>query len=172
MHETITTTFVHQRTDLHRYLRFRFPYLTAEQIEDTTAAAYVDALERPEAFEQRLEQSGLSGLTALFRCVVWRKARGHLRRLSSQRERLVCELPVVSVPPGQEVAQCFSGRFETLLRQAASLFGAVNHAPLQQALEDKFATGDSDTAVAARHSLPREYLNQAKRHVQRGLEEV
>ena len=45
-------------------------------------------------------------------------------------------------------------------------FGGSKTTELEAALRDKLLSGAPDTRLAARHDVPREYLNRAKRWLQ------
>ena len=170
MNHPVCETFLSLVPRLVRAMRRAWPAVPLELIEDAVSGAALAALERPALYTTALE-AGEEELYRLFHCVVWRDLRGALRRHGARMELGVTDetLDSFGQPPGQEVAAGYALRVQDLLHDAADTYGADQPQRLRDALEDKVLTGDSDTAIGARHGVPRETINRAKRYVQRGL---
>ncbi len=145
-----------------------FPQVCPALAVDAVWDAYAIALQRPTSFERALAR-GPRDLYRLFRKVSWRQLRGHTRRHATRCEEGKDSLEGFGQSPGQELAAGYPQRLGALLDEASLRFGGERAGALRGALEDRVLSGDPDAEVAARWDLPREYLNRAKRHVQRGL---
>lgn len=164
----LATAFLSLVPRLVRGLCRAFPHVCPALVADAVWDAYAAALQRPASFEVALAR-GPRDLYRLFRKVGWRRLRGHLRRLSTRHEEGRDTLEDFGRVAGQELAAGFPGRLGALLEEASARYGGERAEALRGALEDRVLSGDPDAEVAARWDLPREYLNRAKRHVQRGL---
>jgi len=173
MHDPVTTSYLRYQPMLVLWLRSSFPGACPELAVDATQDTYVVALERPELFERALSRSE-GDLRRLLRTVAWRRMRAMIcrgaRRL--EQEALGDELPALAVPPGQEHAAGLGERVRWLMESATRAYGGERGPALRLALEEKVLTGSPDQELARKHEIPREYLNRAKRHVQRGVWDV
>ncbi|MCB9796286.1 MAG: hypothetical protein H6741_26630 [Alphaproteobacteria bacterium] len=153
-----------QREDLLAYLRARFPRTPHELLQDAVQDCFLEALEKPAAFDAARACS-MSRLCGLLRCVAWRKLRGRLSRGAGRFEVGLEALPLCAQLPGQAVAADVGPRVAGLLREAAAQFGGAEPEVLHAALVQRFLSGESDTQVAQAFGLRREPLNRAKRFV-------
>ncbi len=164
----LAAVFLSLVSRLVRSLCRAFPRVCPALVADAVWDAYAAALQRPATFELALSR-GPRDLFRLFRKVAWRRLRGHLRRLATRHEEGRETLEDFGRAGGQEVAAAFPRRLEALLVEASARYGGERPEVLRAALEDRVLSGDPDAEVALRWDLPREYVNRAKRHVQRGL---
>lgn len=151
-----------QREALLIYLRARFPKAPTELLQDAVQDCFLEALEKPHAFDEAQRSARLSGL---LRCVAWRKLRGRLVRGAGRFEVSMRTLPAHGRQPGQALVADVKPRVKALLWQAAQRFGGSDPELLHAALLHRFYTGDSDTKVAQAFGIRREPLNRAKRFV-------
>jgi DNA-directed RNA polymerase specialized sigma24 family protein len=164
MHQPFATVAAHQHRGLLNYLCAHFPRTDPEHLRDALQDAFLDALERPHAFERAFASGGEANLFGLMRCVAWRKA----RRATQVRPHAPLEaLAERAQPAGQALATTLALRVETAVRDAVQRFGHGQKACLRQALEYRIASGCTDTEAAERFNIPREYVNRAFRHVRR-----
>lgn len=159
---------------LGAYVQRHFPRVCPSLAEDAAQEAFLCALEHPERFERAWLEGGMPRVEGLCRTIAWRSARGRLARHGTRREvgGEALQLLAAMRPPGQELVA------EARLRLDAMLDAAVaRHAPacapqVRAAVVDRVMSGDSDSLVAHRHGVRREYLNRARREVERGLLEA
>lgn len=156
---------------LLRYLRFHFPRVCGGSHEDAAQEAFVAALRFPERIEEARLRGGLPAVERLCRTIAWRAARARLVRGSARREvgGQALEAGEVAYWGGQEWSAELCLHLEPRLRAAAATVAPVHAASLQVALRERLTEGGSDTEVAARHGLRREYLNRARRQVEAEL---
>lgn len=164
----LAKTFLSLVPRLVRGLCRAYPCLCSSLVTDAVWDAYAAAQARPERFLEALAR-GQRDLYRMFRKVAWRRLRGHVRRHSTRWEIADDAVERHSLPAGQELAAGYPERLDALLDEASRRYGGERVGALRGALEDRVLSGDADADVAARWDLPREYLNRAKRHVQRGL---
>lgn len=166
--QQLETLYRQHHLALQRRLHKGFPRADQGLVEDAVASAFEDALVRPDPFVAAWQRGGDARLLILFNQVAWRHLRGHYRKKSSQ-----CELPAlhaVSEPGDRITPYDFAAGREVaalvrdLIDEAARQFGGSHERALRQALHARLE-GGSDTEVARRHHVPREYLNRAKRWI-------
>jgi hypothetical protein len=139
-----------------------FPGYCPSHADDAVAHAFGIVLERPSLLDRAWADGGLPRVVGLLRMLAWRYARGLWRKISGMTWEL---LPDLGSPPGQDVYVHATQTFDRALHEAANVAGPTRYAQIRSAVLDKLDTGDSDIAVAARHGIPREYVNRAKRRV-------
>jgi hypothetical protein len=130
--------------------------------EDAVAHAFTVVVEQPALLDRAWEDGGVPRILGLLRMLAWRYARGLWRKISAMDWDL---LPDFGSPAGQDTYVHAHRTFDRALHHAANAAGPRRYSQIRAAVLDKLDTGDSDIAVAARHGLPREYVNRAKRHV-------
>lgn len=153
------------------YVQGNFPRMCASHIQDAVQEVYLSALEHPERFARAWEEGGWSRVEGLCKVIAWRSARGRWKRHSTHRELGGDALrahPGATLPP-QPVVAAYHLHLEATLEAALHRAAPACVAQTRAAVLDRFHSGDSDTAVARRHGIRREYLNRVKREVQRAL---
>ena len=88
--------------------------------------------------------------------------------MSAEIGGLALQIAWVSVQPNQEIVVQL-GHLRELIEASCASVSRNRVDELQAALEDRLASGDTDTDVAVRHGVPREYICRARRSLQREL---
>ena len=139
-----------------------FPRHCHSYADDAVAHAFTVVVERPLLLDRAWADGGVQRVIGLLRMLAWRHARAIWRKMAAID---VDVSATVALPPGQEAYVHAHLTFESALHRAANVAGPTRHDQIRAAVLDKLDTGDSDVAVAARHGIPREYVNRAKRQV-------
>lgn len=167
--EALMQAYTAMRPGLCRCLKTSYPRSCDSRIDDAAQTAALAMLEQPEHFYALLLRSKYELQRRLI-TVAWRALRGELRRhchrfeiADDRRMRVASQLP------GQEIAAELRTGWPRALRAAAEASGAADHDALERALAERFTTGETDTAVAARTGLRREYINRGRLQVEREL---
>ena len=158
---------VDNRPAVARHVARSFPRLGKAAIDDIVSDATEQLLLRAHTFDPARSSNRPKKLVALFRVVAWRSARAQHRSARNRSEVLTDDIAVHGMhSEAPEVAvSAWQGWSEVLAEAIHEAVAA--HGGTEAALWDRFVTGDSDTAVAARHGVHRSILNRGKRHVQR-----
>lgn len=153
---------------LQRQIQRAFPRADTALVEDAVGSAFHDAVERPAAFLAAWQHGGRVRLLSLLQQVAWRHLRGHFRKKSSKCElatatpaREACD---ASTPYTVAASRETEAQVLRLVDEAAERFGGGQPQALRQALHARLG-GGTDTEVARRHCVPREYVNRAKRWI-------
>ncbi len=151
--------------ELRRYVASHFHDLCHSGAEDAVCDAFLIACNDPSLLEKAWAEGGQRQVVGLLKVIAWRCARASRCRGAGAFER--------PHPDTSEIAGARGGAQEasaevSLHLQAAILAAArevsANHAEaLAEALAERLLSGESDTEIARRHELPREYLNRARR---------
>lgn len=139
-----------------------FPRHCRSQVDDAVAHAFSVVVERPALIERAWEDGGTPRILGLLRMLAWRYARGLWRRIGGTGWEI---LPDYGLPAGQDAWVHAHRTWSQAIDAAAGLAGPARYGQIHAAILDKLDTGDSDVVVAARHGIPREYVNRAKRRV-------
>jgi DNA-directed RNA polymerase specialized sigma24 family protein len=156
---------------LRRYVQHHFPRACGSICEDAVQDAFLVAVEHPERFTAAWTEGGLSRVDGLCRTIAWRAARGRLARSCNRREIGGDALLIAGLrqAPGQELVAEARLHLDRIIDQAARRHAPTNPAGLRLALVDRMRSGESDTAVAERHGIRREYINRSRREIERAL---
>lgn len=156
---------------LQRYVRGSFPAMCHGHAEDAVQEVFLCALEHPDRFERAWSEGGQLRLEGLCRLIAWRSARGRWQRAATRRELGGDALHQqrAARAPGQELVADLRMQLDGVIERAIQAIAPAQAGQAHAALVDRFMSGDSDTEVAARHGLRREYLNRIKREVQRSF---
>ena len=161
---SLTDAYKKYRIQLCGFIRRRFPGFGPGRVEDIVSATFEAVMQHPERLDAAWQQGGTARSYGLLKVIAWRQARNLYRRASFRRELLTDE--TTGLEPGAnnglDVWVHVHRSLPKAIEQASSTVCPRRVEALQQALEDKIASGDTDTAVAQRHQLPREYVNRAK----------
>ncbi len=168
---SIDEIFERVRPWLSAYVQGSFPRMCAGHVEDAAQEVFLCALEHPERFTRAWEEGGQPRVEGLCRLIAWRSARGRWSRSSYKREVGGEALLDVRAEraPGQELMTDVRMCLERVLNDALQAIAPSCQEQTRAAVIDRFMTGDSDTAVAERHGVRREYVNRVKREVQRSF---
>lgn len=156
---------------LGAYVRSCFPRVCPSLIEDAAQEAFVCALEHPDRFERAHAEGGMARVEGLCRTIAWRAARGRLARHSTRFEvgGDALQQSAARREPGQEIVADVRMRLDAMLDAAVQRHAPACPTEVRAAVIDRVLSGETDTAVARRHGVRREYLNRVRREVQRGL---
>ena len=166
---TLVYDVVHNyETRLKAYVRRRFSNFGPERIDDVVQGTWEQVLLHPERLSRAQDQRWLWPFLVT---VAFREANRVRRRASYRKE--VGVMPTAGVEPavgsGVELWVDIQRRLDKAIRASAMRVCSKRVDALEAAVWDRFVTGDSDTVVARRHELSREYLCRAKNEVLRRL---
>lgn len=165
LHDDLAFTYTHHRHELVRALARRHPHLCRGRLEDAVGAAFLQAFERPRAFEQAASR-GPEALRRFFHLVARRQLRTETKRKCEQAEQAMSDQPVLggheTTPEAEAIAQELAARLDTLLDEASHRYGRGQKPELRRALEARLTEGGTDTAHARAHGVRREYLLRAR----------
>jgi DNA-directed RNA polymerase specialized sigma24 family protein len=156
---------------LRQYVQRHFPRVCTSICEDAVQDAFVAALEHPERFTAAYQQGGMLRVEGLCRTIAWRAARGRLVRSSSRFELGGEALTWCNAiqPPGQELLVDAALHLDGLIDGAVARHAPASAERVRAAVVDRMLGGGTDTAVALRHGVRREYINRSRRDVERQL---
>ncbi|RME27880.1 MAG: hypothetical protein D6798_03645 [Deltaproteobacteria bacterium] len=168
---TLEEIFAQVRPWLSAYVQGSFPRMCAGHVEDATQEVFVCALEHPDRFIRAWQEGGQARVEGLCRLIAWRSARGRWSRSAYKREVGGDALLEICAEraAGQELVADVRMRLERVMDEALADISPACQARTRAAVMDRFLTGDTDTAVAHRHGVRREYVNRVKRKVQRSF---
>lgn len=164
-HTTVADAF-HARGRLVAYLMRCYPGECRGRVEDAVGAAFLQALERPAAFEQAVSRGGTSELVSFMHLVARRQLRQDCRRKAYRTETPVLVLPDsagADNPESMASARQLQQAVQRKLDEATQLYGGTKKERFRIALGDRLASGAPDTRVARSHGVPRESLCRARR---------
>ncbi|MCB9763081.1 MAG: hypothetical protein H6739_24990 [Alphaproteobacteria bacterium] len=166
--------FTDNRALLHAHVRHHFPNACRGQVEDAVSAAFLAAMTHPDRFARALAEGGEDRVLGLFRVVAWRAMRAWWRRGARRHERLDADASAMlgACPAGQQASAVLHLDVATAIQDAAVLCCRSDSARICAAVADRLASGDTDTDVARRHGVRREYVNRVRREVARELLEA
>jgi len=156
---------------LQRYVQRHFPRACDSLCEDAVQDAFLAAVEHPERFTAAWLDGGLKRVEGLCRTIAWRAARGRLAR-SCYRRELGGDAWLLAgqhQPPGQELVVEALLNLDRIVDEAVQRHAPANAEKVRLALVDRMQNGLTDTAVAERHGVRREYINRSRRDVERAL---
>lgn len=156
---------------LRQYVQRHFPRVCGSICEDAVQDAFLAALEHPERFTAAYLQGGLPRVEGLCRTIAWRAARGRLMRCSARYEVGGEALSMGSdlQPAGQELLVDAALHLDRLIDGAVARHAPGSAERVRAAVVDRMLGGGTDTAVALRHGVRREYINRSRRDVERQL---
>ncbi len=168
---TLEEIFEHVKPWLSAYVQGSFPRMCAGHVEDAAQEVFVCALEHPDRFIRAWEEGGQARVEGLCRLIAWRSARGRWSRSAYKREVGGDALLDIRAEraAGQELVADVRMRLDRVIDDALASIAPSCQAQTRAAVLDRFLSGDSDTAVAERHGVRREYVNRVKRQVQRSF---
>lgn len=170
--------------DLHltltRHLRASFPRCCPGLVDETVAeilAQTLASIQRQEgAFWDRLQLGSEAGLQNMMRVAAWRHLRGTLRGFAHSRttalEDGIIRAPQEHDPQAVAMACELLSLIRSLVEEAARRHSKRHPHRLESALRERLETGESDTAIAAKHGVDRGTLCNARNWVRRRLDEL
>lgn len=161
---------------LRATLRQDFPHFCPGRLEDAVSQAFAEVWARPSMLQAVTVADDDAAFQILY-SIAWREARGQWRRKAYKSECSISAMeesgwtaPADELDPEDvlETAQ-FMERIEALVDEAAQRFGHRQATALSAALRARIFEEMSDVEAAARHGVPREYVNRSKRWMQAAL---
>lgn len=152
---------------LVRYVAHAYPGLCSSRVEDAVSDAFLICCGNPDLLANAHAQGGERQVFALMKVIAWRCARASTCRGSHRHELPVEEYdPQCGQAAGQEIVADL--RLHLLGAAMDASRRVLPSAPdrLAAAIIDRLTSGETDGAVAARHDLRREYVNNARRLLQ------
>jgi DNA-directed RNA polymerase specialized sigma24 family protein len=141
-------------------------------VEDAVATAFLQALERPAAFDRAAERGGTDELVSFMHLVARRQLRQDCRKKSFRSELHLDELPerlTADDPESRLRANELGARVSAKLDEATLLYGGRSKDKFRVALGERLASGAPDTRVARAHGVPRENLCRARHWLMREM---
>lgn len=155
-------------------IRRRYPRICNSWIEDAIQDTFVFAATRPN-FRVVYEDQGAQAWWKLMRVAAVRRTRDIWRCKGNQNETIE-DLPLSQplTPFDDALATEMLERIDALIESETRSFRSgqsnaeISDADLEDAIRDRFETGDSDKAVAERHNgIPRAYINKIKNRIKK-----
>lgn len=173
--EALARVATEHAAPLGRWLGGRFPAVPADQVEECVQDVLLEACtpERNRWFVDGHQTGGEEELRRRLYTAGWRRVRGELRKVGTQRtSRLATDFDTpdgrVQAGEGAEAAALRSWLGHQLT-EAADRFGRARQRTLQRALESLVQAGHEVKPLAERYGLPRRYLAQASVWLKRQL---
>lgn len=150
---------------VRRRIAASFPGLCEGVLEDALQEAMLALVADPAPWRRAWAEGGKDRMRALLHVIAWRKARGAWRRHGWRRSVHVDAMDEVGRAhlPSQLLMATFRLELEEAIEAAVVEARAGDPGPVRAALLDALVSGETDTALAARHGTRREYVNRARR---------
>ena len=164
--QALAEFFMLHRPALVRYIQRSFSGMDVGRAEDAVFASFEAAMEHPERFEA--VWGSPARLLGLFRVVSWRAARGVCRRKAFSCEIVMLEDRTAGAMAEQGVVELLD-QLQHLTAEASAQVSRTHASTLKAAVLAGMVTGESDTRLASRYAIRREYVNRTRRMVLRQL---
>lgn len=153
-------------------LRAAFTRCPEEDLEDALQEADLALVQHPARFREAWE-SGEAAFFGLLNTISWRAVRGEYRRAGRRYLHTSAPLEMLSDPGPPTWTHCLLREVLELLpaviEEAIQRHGGTRQAGLRRALWERLLNTPSDTAAARTEQLPREYVNRARRQIEREM---
>lgn len=167
----LSTLFEQHAPSIRRYVRSRYGHLCPGRVEDAVADAFVVLCSQPELARKAWESGGERQVLSLLRVIAWRCARAGVCRGAGAFERgLVGSVEPVGEGPGALEARAeLALHLERAVLVISEQISSAHAERLALALTERLLGDESDTDIARKHGIPREYINRARHGLARML---
>lgn len=160
----LSALFEQHAPAIRRYVHSRYGQLCPGRVEDAVSDAFLVLCSQPDLARKAWEQGGERQVLSLLRVIAWRCARAGVCRGAGAFERgLGDDVEPQGVGPGSLEARAeLALHLERAVYIVAEQISGVHAERLALALTERLLSDESDTEIARRHQIPREYVNRAR----------
>jgi hypothetical protein len=165
----VLSAYVKARPKLEAYLRVEWPQLCRGHIEDAVGAVGLALVTNPTYFMMVHDPQNPKKLNGLFKRVAWCAARATVRRRSFSAERGFEheDDATLGLDATQPLSLALDRDLPKIVHEEALETSATQATPITAAVLDQLQNGGTDSEVAERHGVRREYLNRTRQRVTR-----